>query len=133
MRIDRHTTATRITAKQTNGRGGYGSGRLTVDRTIDAPLKVFDDAIAALNSIDFWKIAALDDAAVLDGTRYVIESSIGDEYHVIERASPGHGERVPVCSILQADRQSSTHTNDCRYNPRGANRICSGVPGFNKS
>jgi hypothetical protein len=93
VRFERDPTITHIVAKQTNGRGGYGAGRLTVDKTIEALCHVFNDAIASLNSIDFWNLAHLDDAAVLDGTRYVIESQINGEYHVIERVSPNSNER----------------------------------------
>ena len=93
VRINRDATATRITAKQTDCRGGYGPGRLTVDRTIDAPPNMFDDAISMLNAIGWRKLPTLDDALVLDGTRYVIETTIADEYHVIERASPDRRER----------------------------------------
>lgn len=92
-RVEQDLATTRIAAKQTDGRGGYGAGRLTVDKTIDAPCHVFDDAIATLNSIDFWNLPSLDDASVRDGTRYVIESRINGEYHAIERASPNTIER----------------------------------------
>ncbi|MBL8869152.1 MAG: hypothetical protein JNK90_05125 [Planctomycetaceae bacterium] len=93
VRIDLDPTTTRIAAKQTDGRGGYGVGRLKIDKTIVAPCHLFNDAIALLNSIDFWNLPRLDDANVLDGTRYVIESRINGEYHVIERASPNTNER----------------------------------------
>jgi len=93
VRVERGTTATRISAKQTDGRGGYGPGRLTVDRTTDALCNLFNDATDLLNSIDFWNLPVLDDAVVRDGTRYVIESKVNAEYHVIERASPDTNER----------------------------------------
>lgn len=93
VRFHREPKVTRITAKETTGRGGYGAGRLSLDKTIDASTNLFDEAMSALTSIDFWKRPTLDNAVVKDGTRYVIESRIADKYHVIERASLDCGER----------------------------------------
>lgn len=93
VRFNREPAATRITAKQTDGRGGYGAGRLSSSKTIDAATNLFDETISALTSINFWKRPTLEAAVVKDGTRYVIESWIANKYHVIERASPDRSER----------------------------------------
>jgi len=93
VRLDRHESNTQITAKRTDGRGGYGPGRLTINNTIHSGLSIFADATHLLDEINFWDLPALDDAVVLDGTRYVVESTIDGAYHVIERASPNKREK----------------------------------------
>ena len=87
VRIERHVDAIQIVAKQTNGRGGYGPGRLTTDKMIESTVGTFDEAISALKSMNFWDLPSMDDAAVKDGTKFVIEATVCSVYNVLVRSS----------------------------------------------
>lgn len=93
VRVEQHESNTAITTKQTDGRGGYGPGRVTLDHVSECDAALFYEAQDLLEEIEYWNLPVLDDACVLDGTRYVIESNIDGKYHAIERADPKKNER----------------------------------------
>ncbi len=92
VRVERRDSRTVITTKRTDGRGGYGPGRITLNHVSECDATLFAEAQNILKQIDYWNLPALDDACVRDGTRYVIESNIGGKYHTIERAAPKKDE-----------------------------------------
>ena len=93
VRVERHASYTAVTSKRTNGRGGYGPGRVTLDQQSEHDTALFSEAQHLLEEIGYWNWPALDNAVVLDGTCYVIESVIDGKYHAIERADPNNHEK----------------------------------------
>jgi hypothetical protein len=93
IRIQRNEERTTVNVKRTNGRGGYGPGVVTLDESSKHERGLFEAGSNLLTDMGFWDLPTLDDAIVLDGTRYVIESRIDGAYHVLERASPKNPER----------------------------------------
>ena len=88
IRIERHEIGTLVCVKRTDGRGGYGPGALTLNDRSNENSSLFNAGCELLDEVGFWQMPVLDDVVVLDGTRYIIESSVDDAYHVLERAVP---------------------------------------------
>ena len=88
IRIERHEIGTLVCVKRTDGHGGYGPGALTLNDRSNENSSLFNAGCELLDEVGFWQMPVLNDVVVLDGTRYIIESSVDDAYHVLERAVP---------------------------------------------
>jgi hypothetical protein len=96
-----------VTTRMSDGRGGYDTGRLTLNRTRPVSREEVQSFLVRLRDLSFWSMPSEDDGGVedsrgyrlktsgLDGARWVLEGIKDGEYHVVDRWSPEYpGESV---------------------------------------
>ena len=85
----------KLTAKMTDGAGGYRPGRLIANSTREVGVKDVQRLLKLINTMRFWQMPpeapARGDVVNLDGARWILEASRHGDYHVIDRWSPPKG------------------------------------------
>jgi hypothetical protein len=81
-----------LVAKNTDGKGGYDPGRLTLSKTLTLDAKRVRQFTSALGTLKFWDLPATDPSrSGHDGAQWILEGVKGGRYHVIDRWSPEDG------------------------------------------
>ena len=82
-----------LTAKITDGQGGYESGRLIFNDSSDLTQNQVDTFLTALQELDFWNLPTLENAnyMVIDGSQWILEGVKNGRYHLLDRSSPSEG------------------------------------------
>ena len=78
--------------KVSSGAGGYEPGLLGLDlvRSMSSDYTHQLRDAMSVNST-FWSTEAQDSSAGFDGAEWILESSVGDNYHFVDRRSPSYG------------------------------------------
>lgn len=93
---ERSNGAAKLRTVVLDGRGGYGPGRIAIDRTVSISQASWDELARRLDSAGFWRTPRdLDrspnpdeDESFADGDRLVIEGIRNNEHHVTETYAP---------------------------------------------
>lgn len=89
IRIEKENEEVMLYWKQCDGAGGYAPGILILNKKKKIDMKNWDHFKSMLDSMDYWKVATNDTkSSGLDGSRWILEGSTIDQYHVINRWSP---------------------------------------------
>jgi hypothetical protein len=96
IRIIVHSNGTgTLTAKVSDGMGGYEPGNLITNSTREIDVKKIRHLRELLRTLDFWNMppepALNDKVAELDGAQWIFEASNKGNCHVIDRWSPRTG------------------------------------------
>ena len=85
VRVNKHGTIYRVSARRLDGRGGYDPGKLVESREVELSAddsKTLDGVIRDLN---FLQLATDDDVMIMDGDEWVLEGVSEGKYHLIQR------------------------------------------------
>ena len=102
-RIEQQHGKTIKTFKQTNGLGGYQTGKITKNFQKEISNKKWEEIILKANEIDFWKIKTHDPNFIHDGEEWILEILIDGKYHLVYRNSPENyeGEKfAELCKLI---------------------------------
>ena len=88
IRIDATPDGVLLTAKKTNGRGGYGPGRVVLNESIELSPSQWQTFENTIHEIGFWRMPTNGGHTGCDGTQCVIEGSNANSYHVVNRWHP---------------------------------------------
>jgi hypothetical protein len=88
VHLNRVGEAWKAVCKQTDGRGGYGPGQLTMDEEHYLSPVEEQKFVQLLDRAKFWEMPSFEDSAGLDGSRAVLEGVRAAKYHVVDRWSP---------------------------------------------
>ncbi|UOE37002.1 hypothetical protein [Chryseobacterium oryzae] len=89
--------------KQTNGLGGYQTGKITKNSEKQISNKKWNEIISKTNEIDFWNINTHDPNFILDGEEWILEILIDGKYHLVTRNSPenyGGKKFAELCKMI---------------------------------
>ena len=86
-----------LTARLTNGHGGYDPGDLIVDENIPITVRQFNRVRLALEKADYWSLQPVIDDRGLDGTHFIVEAVRESRYHVVDRWCPDNGPYRVLC------------------------------------
>jgi hypothetical protein len=98
VRLSEVEGAWRAVCKRSDGRGGYGPGRLTTETERDLSAAQANQFRRLLDRAGFWEMPSWEDSAGLDGSQAVLEGVRPGRYHVVDRWSP-HG--TPYARLVE--------------------------------
>jgi len=89
----------RLVVKELDGKGGYATGVLTLDKTKTISDAEWSGSTKGVDECGFWKLPTVEQHwyvedgmtvgwAVTDGAQWILEGTKGNEYHVVDRQSP---------------------------------------------
>lgn len=88
----------RAVCKRSDGRGGYGAGKLAGEAEWELPRREAKQFARLLDRVGFWDMQSSEDTAGCDGSQAVLEGVRADGYHVVDRWSP-HG--TPYAELVE--------------------------------
>ena len=91
-----------LTAKVTDGKGGYGPGKLIKNETKRITKEQTQRFLDQVRELDYWDLTALEsmgDVVGCDGAQWVLEAMKGGRYKVVDRWSPKKGA-IRVLGLL---------------------------------
>lgn len=74
--------------KKTDGKGGYGPGRLVSSKQVQIPKRSVESLLRELYSFNYFEMPQLICDGGLDGARWILEAFDNGKYHVVSRFSP---------------------------------------------
>ena len=79
-----------LTAKVTDGRGGYESGKIVFDETTPLLADQVNGFLAQTERLQFWSLPTRDEGkgVGLDGAQWIMEGVQNGRYHLLDRHSP---------------------------------------------
>jgi hypothetical protein len=84
-------TAT-LTAKVTDGKGGYESGKLVFVEKTAVTEQSLTHVLDLVDRCEFWDLPSIDRRSIgFDGAQWIIEGRRGGKYHLVDRWSPEPG------------------------------------------
>lgn len=86
--------------KSTDGTGGYGPGRLTVDGLMPLRKQQYRAFERLLNETEFWSMSTIGPIGGYDGTQLIVEGYHEGRYHVVDRWSRTGTPFFALCSGL---------------------------------
>jgi hypothetical protein len=89
-----------ITAKQTDGQGGYEPGKITHQEDRALTKAEAEELEANLHQLGFWDFPPQQGRAGLDGAQWVLEAAEAKRYHVVNYWSPKEGPLHDFCLHL---------------------------------
>ncbi|KFE97974.1 hypothetical protein IX39_16330 [Chryseobacterium formosense] len=92
-----------LTYKQTDGLGGYQTGKIIKEHTKKVNLEKWNNFISKANDINFWNMDTHDPNIVLDGEEWILEILIDGKYHLVTRNNPENNddsEFAELCNLL---------------------------------
>jgi hypothetical protein len=93
-----------LTYSQSDGLGGYQSGKVVKKYTKKFNKEKWNKLISKVNEINFWNIGTHDPNIVLDGEEWILEILIDGKYHLVTRNSPESNnaqEFAELCNLLK--------------------------------
>jgi hypothetical protein len=88
--VEKKNRRTYLTAKMTDGRGGYYSGKLDFSVTKVFPDTLYDNLSRQLHDLNFWSLGDDRIDGGLDGETWIIEAIEDGKYNLIARWVPQH-------------------------------------------
>ena len=92
-----------LTYSQTDGLGGYQTGKIIKEYTKKINLEKWNNFISKANDVNFWKMGTHDPKIVLDGEEWILEILIEGKYHLVTRNSPENNDDLnfaALCTLL---------------------------------
>lgn len=81
-----------LTAKVSNGTGGYQPGQIIQDISRPLTRQQTDTFLAQVQTESFWELPSCEDSGRgKDGSQWIIEGVKGANYHVVDRWTPSKG------------------------------------------
>lgn len=78
-----------LVAKQLDGRGGYGMGNLSIQRTRSLTESEWMDFLNHIYPASFWELpSTIDEPLPNDGAVWVVEGVRNKQYHSVKRVNP---------------------------------------------
>ena len=88
-RISKYNNKINIIFKETNGTGGYETGKLIENKIKLVKEKNWRNLESKLSKIDFWKMKTFSDSMkIKDGSEWILEGYKNGNYHFVTRTSP---------------------------------------------
>jgi hypothetical protein len=88
-----------LTAKVSDGAGGYEPGKISINRTIPIDISEWRKIEEQLNKMDFWNLPIETDFRGNDGAEWILESATKDKYHFATRWSAGRNANYGKCCL----------------------------------
>lgn len=92
-----------ITYSESDGLGGYQTGKLVKNSTKKINRSKWDATISKAKQISFWDMKTHGSNLVLDGEEWILEILIDGKYHLVTRNSPQDSddkEFAKLCNLL---------------------------------
>jgi len=96
--------------KLTDGKGGYGTGKIIKEFQRQLPIAEWNRIVAKVESTHFWDIHSYrrfiengTEYVILDGAEWIFEGLIGDKYHFVTRNTPASyddKEYASLCNLM---------------------------------
>lgn len=106
IRVELHDSIVIIYYKQTNGKGGYGAGRLIKDIQKQLSIKDWNNLNSQVKLTHFWttpsfkiKVSSEYLEGTMDGSEWIFEGLIGEKYHFVTRNSPENTKDKDFASL----------------------------------
>ena len=87
-RIEKLKNEVKLTFSQTDGLGGYQTGKKTKYYSRKITEKKWNQVILKLDEVEFWKMQTQDPNKINDGAEWILEVLINGKYHLVTRNSP---------------------------------------------
>jgi hypothetical protein len=115
IRVQKKGDSINLTAKVSNGAGGYEPGQISIDKTIAVDIKVWNNIQSKFTNINFWNLPVEYDFRGTDGAEWILESATKDKYHFTTRWSPGRNSNYGKCSLYFLKLSDIKVPNDDQY------------------
>jgi hypothetical protein len=89
-----------LTVLQTSGSGGFRTGTVTVNRTVEVSTQQVQGFLQLLQKLDFWSLPTEGGPPGLDGAEWILEGVEHGKYHIVVRWSPEKGDFRKACFRL---------------------------------
>jgi hypothetical protein len=106
IRVELNDSIVTINYKQTDGKGGYGTGKLIEDIHKQLTIEDWKSLLAKVESTRFWDMATYrrfiengTETVTLDGTEWIFEGLIGGKYHIVTRNTPESNDDKDYASL----------------------------------
>lgn len=91
-----------LLTKQLDGRGGYGMGRLALDKQQPLSDEQWFSFKKLLMQASYWDLSSADDGPIPhDGAEWIIEGLESNNHHSVHRRSPGTEFRAACIYLVQ--------------------------------
>jgi hypothetical protein len=92
--------------KVCDGAGGYEPGKIIENKSKVLTIKVWNDFVASVNSINFWNLPTTQSGILgTDGAQWILEGKELGKYHVVDRWSGGSIAKVCLKLLELTDLQ----------------------------
>lgn len=102
-KIELQNDQTILTYSQSDGLGGYQTGKIIKEYTKKISVEKWNKLISKANDINFWNMDTHDPNIILDGEEWILEILIDGKYHLVTRNSPENNndqEFAELCKLL---------------------------------
>lgn len=101
VRIQLKGTSVHFVTKELNGRGGYETGELIVNRETALSAREWTAFLTLLDQASFWQMPTTEERGFgADGAQWVLEGVKDGSYHVVDRWSEGAEPFRKACLYL---------------------------------
>jgi len=115
IRIEKHNDSYTLYWKLCNGAGGYQPGRLTVSKQLTIDKSTWSEFIKLLNQIDFWNLKTNEKIFGCDGSQWILEGKLLEQYHVVDRWTPDENSKFYHCCDFLIKLTDLKIKNDDKY------------------
>ena len=88
IRIEKHNNIYILYWKMSSGAGGYGPGKLVLDKQKAITGANWKEFMMKLKEINFWGLKATEQGRGNDGSEWVLEGKTAKDYRVVSRWTP---------------------------------------------
>jgi hypothetical protein len=100
VRLEKQNNTIRLISKVCNGAGGYESGQLIFDTTLNVTLDQYKSLTQKVDNINFWNLKTEQrDEDGNDGSEWIIEAVKDSKYHMVTRWTPSEGRQGNFRSV----------------------------------
>ena len=99
IRAEKLNDNIKLTARVSNGAGGYEPGKITIDKTILIDENKWKEIKVKFADLNFWTLPVETDFRGNDGSEWIVESSTKDKYHFTTRWSSGQDGAYGKCCL----------------------------------
>ena len=86
VRLEKHRDSVKIYWKITDGKGGYGLGKMFVNETKTLSIEDWNNFEKLVDNTKFWTLSSFDNNEIgNDGSTWLIEGKKQGKYHLVER------------------------------------------------
>jgi len=102
IRVEKHDSIYSLTWKLSSGAGGYGPGKIVINKHKTIDKQTWETFINKLNEINFWSLPTNEkDIIGLDGSQWILEGKTPKHYTVVDRWTPSkNGKYYDCCNFL---------------------------------
>lgn len=85
VRVTKHETIYRVSARRLDGRGGYDAGKLVESKEVELSADDSKTLERLVRNLNFFQLTTDDDVSICDGDEWVLEGVSQGKYHLIVR------------------------------------------------